>query len=136
MKINHGFSNRGKDYQEEEDAFLVCMMYLHGYGAAEQIQMEIRRAWQFRFDWYFMSRTAVDLHKRCDVLVEIVEREMEDIHKREGMEQSSAANSNQNLVPSMDELARSDIAMLFWGCQSCDISKVKPKIMKTVKWFI
>ena len=120
MKINYGFSNRGKGYQEEEDAFLVCMMYRHGYGAAERIRMEIRRAWQFRFDWYFKSRTAVDLQKRCDVLVKIVEREMEDIHKKEGMEQSttaggcsSAANSNShpNLAPTMNEMARSDMAM-------------------------
>ena len=83
MKINYGFSNRGKGYQEEEDAFLVCMMYRHGYGAAERIRMEIRRAWQFRFDWYFKSRTAVDIQKRCDVLVKIVEREIDDIHKKE-----------------------------------------------------
>ena len=83
MKINYGFSNRGKGYQEEEDAFLLCMMYRHGYGAAERIRMEIRRAWQFRFDWYFKSRTAVDIQKRCDVLVKIVEREIEDLHKKE-----------------------------------------------------
>jgi SWI/SNF-related matrix-associated actin-dependent regulator of chromatin subfamily A member 5 len=83
MKINYGSSSRGKGYQEDEDSFLVCMMYRHGYGAAERIRMEIRRAWQFRFDWYFKSRSALDIQKRCDLLVRIVEREIEDLHKKE-----------------------------------------------------
>jgi SWI/SNF-related matrix-associated actin-dependent regulator of chromatin subfamily A member 5 len=82
LKINYGTSNRGKGYQEEEDSFLVCMMYRHGYGAAERIRMEIRRAWQFRMDWYFKSRSAADIQKRCDLLVKIVEREMEEAHKK------------------------------------------------------
>lgn len=83
MKINYGSSNRGKGYQEDEDAFLACMMYRHGYGAAERIRMEIRRAWQFRFDWYFKSRNAQEIQKRCDILVKIIERENEEIRKKE-----------------------------------------------------
>ena len=63
MQINYGPGTRSRAYQEEEDAFLIAMMYRHGYGAAERIRMEIRRAWQFRFDWYFKSRTAVEIQK-------------------------------------------------------------------------
>ena len=74
MKINYGTFNRGsRGYQEEEDAFLIHMMYRHGYGAAERIRMEIRRAWQFRFDWYFKSRSSHEISKRCDILVKIIE---------------------------------------------------------------
>mmetsp|Transcript_14521 Transcript_14521/g.42531 ORF Transcript_14521/g.42531 Transcript_14521/m.42531 type:complete len:85 (-) Transcript_14521:227-481(-) len=51
------------------------MMYRHGYGAAERIRLEIRRAWQFRFDWYFKSRNCQEIQKRCDVIVKMVERE-------------------------------------------------------------
>lgn len=84
LKISYGGgSSRGKGYQEEEDAFLVCMMYRHGYGAAERIRMEIRRAWQFRFDWYFKSRSAQEIQKRCDTLVKIIERENEELRKKE-----------------------------------------------------
>lgn len=75
MKINYGSGARSRGYQEEEDAFLICMMYRHGYGAAERIRMEIRRAWQFRFDWYFKSQSAADIQKRCDVLIRVIERE-------------------------------------------------------------
>lgn len=83
MKLNYGATVRGKGYQEEEDAFLICMMYRHGYGAAERIRMEIRRAWQFRFDWYFKSRSALEIQKRCDLVVKIVERENEELRKKE-----------------------------------------------------
>lgn len=83
MKINYGSSNRGKGYREDEDAFLVCMMYRHGFGAAERIRMEIRRAWQFRFDWYFKSRSAIDIQKRCEAIVKVIERENEELRKKE-----------------------------------------------------
>lgn len=92
MKINYG-GNRGKGYQEDEDAFLVCMMYRHGYGAAERIRMEIRRCWQFRFDWYFKSRNAQDIQKRCDTLVKIIERENEEERKKEEEEAEKGAEA-------------------------------------------
>jgi SWI/SNF-related matrix-associated actin-dependent regulator of chromatin subfamily A member 5 len=83
MRVNYGAGFRGRSYQEEEDAFLICMMHCHGYGAAERIRMEIRRAWQFRFDWYFKSRNALEIQKRCDFLVKVVERENEEVRKKE-----------------------------------------------------
>jgi len=85
MKINYGSSGKGRNYQEEEDAFLVCMMHRHGYGSAERIRMEIRRAWQFRMDWYFKSRNAAEIQKRCDMLVRVIERENTEVHKKEGL---------------------------------------------------
>lgn len=88
MKLNYGPGARGKGYQEEEDAFLVCMMYRHGYGAAERIRMEIRRAWQFRFDWYFKSRSALEIQKRCDMVIKVIERENEEIRKKEEEERT------------------------------------------------
>ena len=83
MKVNYGSGFRGRSYQEDEDAFLICMMHRHGYGAAERIRMEIRRAWQFRFDWYFKSRNAMEIQKRCDFLVRVIERENDELQKKE-----------------------------------------------------
>lgn len=92
MKISYGAGSRGRAYQEEEDAFLVCMMHRHGYGAAERIRMEIRRAWQFRFDWYFKSRSAQEIQKRCDAIVKFVEKENEEFKKIEEAERQKAAS--------------------------------------------
>lgn len=83
MKVQYLNGTRGKGYQDEDDAFLVCMMYRHGYGAAERIRMEIRRAWQFRFNWWFKSRSTPEIQKRCDFLVRSIEKENEDSHKAE-----------------------------------------------------
>lgn len=68
-------SARNKTYTEEEDRFLVVVMDRVGYGNWEAIRREIRRAWQFRFDWYIKSRTAAELQKRCDQLVRYLEKE-------------------------------------------------------------
>lgn len=83
IRINYAAGTKNRSYTEEEDAFLLCMMHRHGYGAAERIRMEIRRAWQFRFDWFFKSRNAQEIQKRCDILVKIIERENEELRKKE-----------------------------------------------------
>ncbi len=57
MKLNYVQGTKNRAYTEEEDAFLLCMMHRHGFGSNERIRLEIRRAWQFRFDWYFKSRS-------------------------------------------------------------------------------
>jgi len=72
-------NQRGNSYLQEENAFLLYMMFRHGYGAAEKIRMEIRRAWEFRFDWYFKSLNASELQRRCDEVVVLVEQEHETI---------------------------------------------------------
>jgi SWI/SNF-related matrix-associated actin-dependent regulator of chromatin subfamily A member 5 len=113
MKINYGSSSKGRHYQEEEDAFLIAMMYRHGYGAAERIRMSIRRAWQFRFDWYFKSRSAFEIQKRCDFLVKIIERENEDIRK--AMEEEDKAPKEVSAWSNEDNTsdAAGDIAIAY-----------------------
>ncbi|KAL3791224.1 hypothetical protein ACHAW5_000494 [Stephanodiscus triporus] len=83
MQFKYGQGQKGFSYQQEEDAFLLVMMHRHGYGAARRIQLEIRRAWQFRFNWFFKSRSPQEIQKRCDVLIRVVEREMQEYQENE-----------------------------------------------------
>uniref|UniRef100_A0A7S2WC58 Uncharacterized protein n=2 Tax=Mucochytrium quahogii TaxID=96639 RepID=A0A7S2WC58_9STRA len=83
LTINYG-SNKGKTFTEEEDRFLVCMMQRLGYGAWEQLKQEIRKAWNFRFDWFLKSRTASELQRRCDTLVRLIEKENEEESRGKG----------------------------------------------------
>mmetsp|Transcript_20954 Transcript_20954/g.25425 ORF Transcript_20954/g.25425 Transcript_20954/m.25425 type:complete len:92 (+) Transcript_20954:350-625(+) len=55
------------------------MMNRLGYGAWDQLKQEIRKAWNFRFDWFFKSRTTAELQRRCDTLVRLVEKENEEM---------------------------------------------------------
>ena len=69
-------TSRGRGFTTEEDVFLVCLMNKKGFGVEWQdIKDEIRNAWQFRFDWFFKSRTVAELQKRGEFLTRIVEKE-------------------------------------------------------------
>jgi SWI/SNF-related matrix-associated actin-dependent regulator of chromatin subfamily A member 5 len=64
LKIMYG-PNKGKGFTEEEDRFLVCKVHKLGWGQWDELKAEIRKSYLFRFDWFFKSRTAQELQKRC-----------------------------------------------------------------------
>ncbi len=76
LKLQYG-NSKGKAYNEEEDRFLVCMMHQLGYGAWDELKAAIRSSWRFRFDWFIKSRTPVELARRCDTLIRLIEKEAE-----------------------------------------------------------
>uniref|UniRef100_A0A7S0ZEU4 Uncharacterized protein n=1 Tax=Timspurckia oligopyrenoides TaxID=708627 RepID=A0A7S0ZEU4_9RHOD len=75
--------NRGKGFTEDEDRWLICMTWKLGYGRWEELKLESRKAWQFRFDWYIKSRTPLELKRRVDALIRSVEKENEEILEAE-----------------------------------------------------
>jgi hypothetical protein len=60
-----------------EDKFIFCKMCELGYGQWEQLKLSIRKSLIFRFDWFIKSRSSIDLAKRCDQLIKMVEGEMQ-----------------------------------------------------------
>merc|ERR1719223_887302 len=88
MTLSYIPGTKNRAYTEEEDAFLLCMMHRHGFGSVERIRLEIRRAWQFRFDWYFKSRSSQEIQKRCEAIVKIVEKEVEEYRIQEEKEEA------------------------------------------------
>ncbi|KAJ0389033.1 hypothetical protein P43SY_011528 [Pythium insidiosum] len=76
----------------EEDVFLVVMM--NKFGPLEhwsEIRDEIRKAWQFRFDWFFKSRTIGELQKRGEMLTRMIERENEELKSKHSKEEDDLA---------------------------------------------
>merc|ERR1739838_1101339 len=76
----------GKNYTEEEDRFLVCMLHKLGFdkeNVYEDLRAAVRCAPQFRFDWFIKSRTAMELQRRCNTLIMLIEKEMNEIEERE-----------------------------------------------------
>ena len=63
-------------YTADNDRFLVCMMHQLGHGNWDALKLEVRKAWNFRFDWYIKSRTPQELGRRCDTLVKLIEKEV------------------------------------------------------------
>ena len=88
LKLNYSVSTTNKKvYTEEEDRFLLVMMDKHGIdgeGIHERIRDEIRDSPIFRFDWFFLSRTPVEISRRCATLLTTVAREFESGEGRMG----------------------------------------------------
>ncbi|CAD6185953.1 unnamed protein product [Caenorhabditis auriculariae] len=80
LRIAYG-TNKGKTYTEEEDRFLVCELHRLGFDKEtvyEELRQSVRMAPQFRFDWFIKSRTAMELQRRCNTLITLIEKEMGD----------------------------------------------------------
>ncbi|RWS11514.1 SWI/SNF-related matrix-associated actin-dependent regulator of chromatin subfamily A member 5-like isoform X1 [Dinothrombium tinctorium] len=76
LRIAYG-TNKGKNYIEEEDRFLICMLHKLGFDREfvyDELKSAIRSAPQFRFDWFIKSRTASELQRRCNTLITLIER--------------------------------------------------------------
>lgn len=113
LRLSYG-NNKGKNYTEEEDRFLVCMLHKLGFDK-ENVYEDLRSAvrWvvaninliatiefridfsyscncssspQFRFDWFLKSRTALELQRRCNTLITLIERENLELEEKERQE--------------------------------------------------
>ena len=86
LKINYTVSTTNKKvYTEEEDRFLLVMLDKHGIdgeGLYERIRDEIRDSPLFRFDWFFLSRTPVEIGRRCTTLLNTVSREFGEAEEK------------------------------------------------------
>lgn len=86
LKINYSVSTTNKKvYTEEEDRFLLVLLDKYGIDSEnlyENIREEIRESPLFRFDWFFLSRTPIELSRRCTTLLTTVMREFEDVQPK------------------------------------------------------
>lgn len=84
---------RSKTFIDEEDRWLVCMTEQLGYGRFEILKAEVRKAWQFRFNWWIKSRTPAELRRRIDSLIRFIEKENSEIAEAERLEKRRKANA-------------------------------------------
>ena len=89
LKINYSVSTTNKKvYTEEEDRFLLVLLDRYGIdseGLYEKMREEIRESPLFRFDWFFLSRTPIELSRRCTTLITTIVKEFEDVPSRNGV---------------------------------------------------
>jgi SWI/SNF-related matrix-associated actin-dependent regulator of chromatin subfamily A member 5 len=81
MKLNYTVSTTNKKvYTEEEDRFILVMLDKFGIeteSVHEMLRDAIRQSPLFRFDWFFLSRTPVELSRRCNTLLNTVVKEFD-----------------------------------------------------------
>ncbi|EJD52770.1 SNF2 family DNA-dependent ATPase [Auricularia subglabra TFB-10046 SS5] len=74
-------TTKGKIYSEEEDRYLLCRLHYYGLNrddVYERIKKDISEFPVFRFDWFFKSRTSVELQRRCTTLLGMIAKEQDD----------------------------------------------------------
>ncbi|XP_068081641.1 chromatin-remodeling complex ATPase chain Iswi isoform X1 [Anabrus simplex] len=101
LRIAYG-TNKGKNYTEEEDRFLVCMLHKLGFdkeNVYEELRAAVRQAPQFRFDWFIKSRTAMELQRRCNTLITLIERENQELEERERAEKKKRGPRGNSGMP-------------------------------------
>ncbi|KAJ8101937.1 SNF2 family N-terminal domain-containing protein [Lipomyces tetrasporus] len=85
LQIQYPINNSKKVYTEEEDRFLLVQLDKLGLDREnlyDLIRDAIRTSPMFRFDWFFLSRTPLELSRRCSTLITSVVREVEGPSKR------------------------------------------------------
>jgi SWI/SNF-related matrix-associated actin-dependent regulator of chromatin subfamily A member 5 len=105
LKINYSVSTTNKKvYTEEEDRFLLVLLDKYGVdseGIFERIRDDIRDSPLFRFDWFFLSRTPIEISRRCTTLLTTVAREFEDASAPKGA--NGTTNGKGKREPEDDE---------------------------------
>ncbi|TKR76891.1 hypothetical protein L596_017963 [Steinernema carpocapsae] len=84
LRLSYG-TNKGKSYSEAEDRYLVCHLHTLGFdkeNVYEELRDSVRAAPQFRFDWFIKSRTAVELQRRCNTLITLIEKEVTESQEK------------------------------------------------------
>lgn len=103
LKFQYG-NAKGKAFTEEEDRFIVCMTHQLGYGRWEELKYEIRRSWNFRFDWFIKSRTPKELEARFKQLVRLIEKELET--EEQGGKRKPAAAPAASAAPASKKVKK------------------------------
>ncbi|KAI9172381.1 ISWI chromatin-remodeling complex ATPase ISW2 [Paramyrothecium foliicola] len=83
LKINYSVSTTNKKvYNEEEDRFLLVLLDRYGIDTPdlyEKMRVDIQESPLFRFDWFLLSRNAIELSRRCTTLLTAIVKEFEDV---------------------------------------------------------
>lgn len=77
-------------------------MFLLGFdkeNVYEELRATVRSAPQFRFDWFVKSRTALELQRRCNTLITLIERENQELEERERQERKKKGGGNASTKP-------------------------------------
>ncbi|KAK7814638.1 LOW QUALITY PROTEIN: hypothetical protein U0070_009606, partial [Myodes glareolus] len=97
--ISYG-TNKGKNYTEEEDCFLICMLQKLEF---DKENNTFETPISSDFDWFLKSRTAMELQRGCNTLITLIDRENLELGEKEKEEKKK---KNQKRMPSLPLLLR------------------------------
>lgn len=92
-----------KMYTEEEDRYLLVQMNRFGLDTEnlyEKIRDSIRNSPIFKFDWFFLSRTPIELGRRGTTLIACIMKELDQPEESAGAKKRKAGS--RNMTPTTD----------------------------------
>lgn len=90
----------------------------------EELRAAIRSSPQFRFDWFLKSRTALELQRRCNTLITLIERENQEIEEKEKLDKKKTRTNNVSSAAKGGQKRKNDAA----ASASAGSSKKKRKV--------
>ncbi|KAK3682139.1 chromatin remodelling complex ATPase chain ISW1 [Podospora appendiculata] len=133
LKINYSVSTTNKKvYTEEEDRFLLVLLDKYGVdseGVYEKIRDDVRESPLFRFDWFFLSRTPIELSRRCSTLLTTIVKEFEDA----GSTKSNGVNGKLKREPDDEGNDEDSILGMAPAKKKSKANGVKNKALDSVK---
>eukprot|EP00762_Andalucia_godoyi_P004324 ANDGO_05544.mRNA.1 putative chromatin-remodeling complex ATPase chain len=94
MNVPYGTKTKSP-YTEDEDRYLISMTGQVGYGNWETLKIEIRAAWELRFDWFLKSRSPQELGRRVESLVRHIQKEYEEELARQAEQKKRSKTPNK-----------------------------------------
>lgn len=115
MTITYPANNSKKTYSVDEDRFILLSADKYGLATDnlwERVREDIKKSPLFRFDWFFLSRTPVELSRRCATLLLAVTREIEgpNAMKRKSGPRRGASKLGSNIMTAGENSAPSTSA--------------------------
>ena len=76
IKIAFPTNNHQSEYTYEEDQYLIYITNKYGYGNWDEIMKKIKTSEDLLFNYFLKSRNKIEIQKRIDYLVKIIEKEL------------------------------------------------------------
>ena len=83
IKIAFPTNNHQSEYTYEEDQYLIYITNKYGYGNWDDIMKSIKTSEDLLFNYFLKSRNKIEIQKRIDYLVKIIEKELGPISNNE-----------------------------------------------------
>ena len=83
IKIAFPTNNHQSEYTYEEDQYLIYITNKYGYGNWDKIMKNIKTSEDLLFNYFLKSRNKIEIQKRIDYLVKIIEKELNPMASNE-----------------------------------------------------
>ncbi|KAI3631523.1 hypothetical protein MIR68_010406 [Amoeboaphelidium protococcarum] len=134
LYINYGQTTKARSFSEEEDRFLIVGLQKYGYNTDdvyELIRRDIRAHPAFRFDWFIKSRTSTELSRRCNTLINLLMKDMNQNYGNNVEDENSEAVSGKRKSTNAASLNGSQNSITALNGDSNSQQQKKVKKVKT-----